>query len=220
MQPHLEATRRRMEQQEVVLLIQDTTELDFTPHPADDMGCLNGEKRFGFYDHTQLAVTPQRLCLGVVSSEQFDRTPESLGQSVVRKHLPIEQKESFRWLTGYRLASQLQGELPTTRCVSIADREADIYDVFVEVTQHRTPADLIIRAHEDRCTPERDEEAGPQACRKVRAEARRSERRLTHTVNLSRTPKRAAREARWGATTTAVRTHHPAPKPSGTPSGK
>jgi hypothetical protein len=85
--------------------------------------------------------------------EEFDRAPETLGKAQDRKALPIEAKESLRWLTGYRLASRLAGENPTTQIVSIADREADIDDIFLEAAEHPTPADFIIRAKIARCTP-------------------------------------------------------------------
>ena len=96
LQPQLEATPRRMREQPVVLIVQDTTELDFTQHPTDDARCLNTDKRFGLYEQVHLAVTPDKLCLGVVGSEFFDRAPESLGKADERRTLPIEEKESFR----------------------------------------------------------------------------------------------------------------------------
>ena len=177
------------------MILQDTTELDFSDHAPDDAGCLNRDDRFGLYDHTHLAVTPERLCLGVVGEEQFDRRPESLGKTRQRRTLPIEQKESFRWLSGYRLASQLACECSAPQIVSIADSEADIYDIFLEAEQHATPADFVIRAKEDRCTPESDPDAGPAAYRKVRAEVSASEIRATRTIDLPQTPKRKARKA-------------------------
>jgi len=195
LQPHVEATKRRMQAEPVVLVVQDTTELDYSDHPPEDARCLNKAERLGLYDHTHLAVTPQGLCLGVVGQEQFDRAPESLGNSAQRKTLPIEDKESFRWLSGYRLASQLQGPCPDTQIVSVADSEADIYDIFLEVLQQATPADFIIRGKENRSTPQRDAEAGGAVYRKVRDEVSVSEVRATRTVELSRTPKRAARRA-------------------------
>ncbi|MCH8840104.1 MAG: IS4 family transposase [Planctomycetes bacterium] len=195
LQPHVEATQRRIKDHSVVLIVQDTTELDFSLHPPDDANCLNKEDRFGLYDHTHLAVTPEQLCLGVVGVEEFDRTPESLGKAKERATLPIEQKESLRWLTGYRLASRLAGETPTTQIVSVADREADIYDIFMEAEQHPTPADFIIRAKIERCTLERDPDSGPAAYRKVRDEVSDSELRTMRTIELPQTPKRKARQA-------------------------
>ena len=195
LQPHVTATLRRINEHPVVLVIQDTTELDYSRHPPEDAGCLNKEERFGLYDHTHLAVTPDRLCLGVVGAEEFDRSPETLGQAQERSNLPIEEKESFRWLKGYRLASQLAGEAPSTKIVSIADRESDIYDIFMEAEQHPTPADFIIRAKIDRCTLEHDPDSGPAVYRKVRDEVSASELRTLRTVDLHQTPKRQARQA-------------------------
>ncbi len=195
LQPHIDATKRRMRECPVVLIAQDTTELDFTLHPPNDAKCLNREDRFGFYDHTHLAVTPERLCLGVIGDGQFDRTPESLGKAKQRESLPIEEKESFRWLTGYRLASALAGECPHTQIVSVADSEADIYDIFLEAQKHPTPADFVIRAKEDRSTPERDCNMGPSAYYKVRDAVSKSEIRIENTIRLPETPKRKARQA-------------------------
>ena len=195
LQPHVDATKRRIREQSVVLMIQDTTELNYSSHPPEDAGCLNKEDRFGLYDHTHLAVTPEGLCMGVVGAEEFDRTPESLGKTQQRKKLPIEQKESFRWLSGYRLACDMQRECPDTQIVSVADREADIYDIFMEVEQQTSPADYIIRAKEDRCTLQRDPDFGPAVYRKVRDEVIASEVRILRTIDLPATPKRKARQA-------------------------
>ncbi len=195
LQPHIEATKRRMKEQDVVLVLQDTTELDFGKHHPKDAGCLNKENRRGLYDHTHLAVTPEQLCLGVVGHKQYDRTPESRGKAKEREHWPLEQKESFRWLKGFRLASDLAGECPDTQIVSVADSEADIYDIFLEAEKHPTAADFVIRAKEDRCTPERDLAAGPSVYRKVRDEVSAAEVRIQKTIFLSKTPKREARKA-------------------------
>jgi len=195
LQPHREATQRRMREQSVVLIVQDTTELDYTQHPPDDARCLNREQRFGLYEQVHLAVTPDRLCLGVVGSAFHDRAAATLGNATARKTLPIEEKESFRWLQGYRLACWLATECPETQIVSIADCEADIYDIFVEAQQVSPRVDYIIRAKEDRSTLERDPAAGPAAYRKVRDEVSGSKLLATRTIDLGQTPKRAARQA-------------------------
>jgi len=196
LQPHREATLRRMREHAVVLIPQDTTELDYTQHPPRDARCLNIEKRFGLFQHVQLAVTPDRLCLGVVGVESFDRAADSLGRALERRTLPIEQKESFRWLKAYRAACELAAACPETQIVSIADREGDIYDIFVEARQQTgVKAEYVIRAQEDRSTLERDPDAGPAAYRKVCDEVRRSKLLMTRTIDLPQTPTRAARSA-------------------------
>ena len=200
LKPHTEATQRRIREQPVVLIAQDTTELDYTDHPPADARCLNTKDRFGLYDHTHLAVTPSGLSLGVVGVEYFDRDEEGLGKSKERSKLPIEEKESFRWLTGYRLAGEISRDCPETQIVSIADREADLYDIFMEAEkqadEHAQAADFIIRAKIPRSLPERDPEAGPHAYKKVRDEVSNSELRSTQVIDLPRTPKRAARTAK------------------------
>ena len=196
LQPHIEATKQRIRTHSVVLVVQDTTELDFTAHPADGQRCLNSEKRFGFYDHTHLAITPEKLSLGILGQELYDRDPASLGRTLERRTLPIEQKESMRWLTGYRLACELTAECPETTVVSVCAAEADIYDIFVESEQHATPAAFIIRSTENRSTPERDPELGPNVYRKVRDEVSVSGVRATRTIDLPQTPQRQARRAK------------------------
>ena len=196
MEPHLAATKRRMCEHPVALIVQDTTELNYSDHPAADARCLNTVNRFGLYLHAHLAVTPDKLCLGVVGTEFYDRAPETIGLSDDREKLPIEEKESFRWLKGYRLACELAAACPETQIVNVADREADIYEIFVEAQQQAEPrSEYIIRAKDDRCTPERDWEAGPATYIKVRAEVSRSKLRTTRTIDLSQTPKRAPRQA-------------------------
>jgi len=196
LEPHLRATQRRMRDHPVVLIVQDTTELDYTQHPPKDARCLNYEQRFGLFEHASLAVTPDKLCLGVVGSELFDREAESLGQTNRRRTLPVEEKEGFRWVKGYRLACQLAAECPDTQIVSVADREADMYDIFVDAQrQTGSRADYIIRAQKDRSTLEPDLESGPAAYHKVRDEVSRSKLRTTRTIELSQTPTRAARQA-------------------------
>ena len=194
--PHQEATRERIKAQPVVLVIQDTTEFDFTSHPPQDAGCLDHPYRFGFYDHTSLAVTPERLCLGVVGEGQFDRTPESLGEADERENWPIEDKESFRWISGYRLASQLAQECPNTQIISVADSEADIYDIFVDAQERKSGAEFLIRAKVNRAIPEKDPAAGPAAYRKVKDEVRASDVRIRKTIELQQTPQRTARLAK------------------------
>jgi hypothetical protein len=213
--PHRAATQRRMAEYPVVLIVQDTTELDYSDHPAQDAGCLNTAERRGLSLHTHLAVTPDKLCLGVVGSEFYARSAESLGKTDQRRKLPLAEKESRRWLTGYQLACEVAGQCPQTQTVSVADSEADMYDIFV---QHReaapgTATDLIIRATRERRTLERDLEQGPYTYRKVAEEVRSSALRLTRTLELSETPHRQARQALLEIRALTVTVKPPAHRP-------
>jgi hypothetical protein len=209
LKPHREATEKRIREREVVLVAQDTTELDYSEHPTKDTGVLDAEDRYGLYDHSHIAFTPERLCLGVLGVEFFSRTPESLGKTRERRNDPIEAKESFRWLQGYRLACDLAASCPNTQIVSVADCECDIYDIFLETQEHDTRADFVIRAKQDRRLPERDPAAGPDAYRSVVDEVATSRLVTTRQIDLPRTPKREPRQATLEIRATQVRVRPP-----------
>jgi hypothetical protein len=195
-QPHRRATECRISGHPVVLIVQDTTELDYTDHPTRDALCLNHEGRFGFYHHVQLAITPQHLPLGVIATKNFDRAPETLGKKSRNVKLPIEVKESFRWLEGYREACQVAAACPNTRIVCVCDSEADIYDIFVDAAAQPGPrADYLIRAYENRSLPELDRSISRRTYRKVRDAVAASPERVRYTHELTVTPKREARTA-------------------------
>ena len=161
--PHRDATLRRMKGEGVVLLAQDTTEIDLTRREERVVGSgpLNEETRFGFFSHVVLAFTPERVPLGVVSEltwgRDLDKFLSNRGESRAekdkkRKELPIEAKESFRWLAGYREGCKVASELPETKVVVISDREGDLFECFSE--RENTPeisrAEWIVRARHNR----------------------------------------------------------------------
>ncbi len=162
LRPHTEATLERMRQEAIVLIPQDTTELDLTRPREKIGGPLNGESRWGLFAHPLLAVTPQRLPLGVVGATIWSRDPKEFAKpkadkSRKRKVKPIEQKESFRWLAGYRRACEVAELLPDTTVVSISDSEGDIYECFVEgAPREGRRAEWIVRACQDRALAEED----------------------------------------------------------------
>jgi hypothetical protein len=113
------------------------------------LGPLNLETRQGLYLHPTLAVTPERLCLGLLNVHRWVREPGSLGQDK-DPNRPLEEKESVRWVDGYRQVDELAEQLPDTRLAYVADREADIYDLFVEAPCPEFAADWLVRAQHDR----------------------------------------------------------------------
>jgi hypothetical protein len=63
-----------------------------------------------------------------------------------RRQREKAQKKSQRWLTAFELTQACVPE--ATRVLTIADREADIYDLFA--LPRRLGADLLIRATQNR----------------------------------------------------------------------
>ncbi len=154
-EPHVAHTKERMAAQKVVLLAQDTTEVDLTrPEQAvEGTGELDGARR-GVLLHEMQAFVPDGTPLGTAWAEVLNRTEGVSHASAAekahqRKQLPIEEKESFRWLTGMRKAREIAQELPTVQCIGVADSEADIYEVFAE-PRGEHPVHWLIRACQDR----------------------------------------------------------------------
>ena len=156
LEPHFAATRQRMAAQPVVLLVQDTTEVQMTrpQQPVVGAGPLDGGTRRGAFLHPLEAFTPDGTPLGAVSMEIWTRPPQARQHSRRekdrrRRRLSIEQKESFRWLQGLRTARPIAQELPQTQIVCLADSEADIYELFAE-PRGEPPVDWLIRARRNR----------------------------------------------------------------------
>jgi hypothetical protein len=152
MEPHLAQTQKRMSAHPVVLCLQDTTELDFNGQETSGLGPLNYEARRGMYLHPTYAVTPQREPLGVTDAWMWAR--EDRDKDGIRHG----QKESTRWREGYERVAEMAVEMPATRLVYVADREADLVDMMARAQEMGTPADWLVRAKHNRCLPDGDGE--------------------------------------------------------------
>jgi hypothetical protein len=144
---HGRSTIDRVRGHEWVLAIQDTTSLDFTDHPATQgMGILDHPARRGLKVHSVLMVSTQGVPLGIIHQEVWSRDPETLGKKHLRRARETKDKESQRWLTALE---RTQESLPEeTNVITVADREADIYDLLA--TPRRPGAELLIRATHNR----------------------------------------------------------------------
>jgi hypothetical protein len=148
---HRAATLDRIKDQQVILVPQDTTFLNFaTEAETKDMGTLRKKDSNQQLLHTSIAITPSRVNLGIVDASLWQRDEKSTGKS--RSTKPIEKKESMRWLNHYDSACEIQGVYPDTTVVSIADREGDIHEWFqhAENQDERRRANYIIRAKANR----------------------------------------------------------------------
>lgn len=172
--PHVKRTVQRMAEQKVVLLIQDTTELDFT-RPESQMtgaGSLGSSSRWGAFLHPLVAFTPDGTPLGTCWATMWARDEPAeetrTEKEQRRKATPFEEKESRRWVDGLREARAVAPQAPAAQCVCIADSEADIYELFVE-PQGPRPVEWLVRACQNRALLEGAEDENGGEVRNIRA---------------------------------------------------
>ncbi len=153
LEPHYQSTKKRMAQHKTVLCIEDTTELDYTSQPQlKGLGPLTYEDQNGLYLHPTIAVTPDRLCLGVLNTLMWSRDPATYGKKSKRREKALEEKESLRWIEGYRNVCKIAKGMRKTRCVYMSDREGDIYELYLEGYLQNYLADYLVRICRDRKT--------------------------------------------------------------------
>ena len=148
--PHIKNSVVRMAAHDVVLCIQDTTELDFNGQKATGLGPLSYESQRGMYVHPTYAVSTSREPLGVLDAWMWAR--ELKDKNGTRAGM----KESLRWIEGYERLTELSTQLPTTRLVYVADREADIKALIVRARDLDTPVDWLVRSKTNRALPDGD----------------------------------------------------------------
>lgn len=126
---HIKSTISRIKEHEIVLMIQDTTNIDLTNHPATSgMGYLDQRKSLGLKVHSTLAASINGVPLGIINQQVWTRDIEELGIAKKRRQRQTQEKESQRWLDGLEQTQEL---VPAEiKVVTIADAEADIFDLF------------------------------------------------------------------------------------------
>lgn len=148
---HQQALLGRLAGVSSLLAIQDTTALNFTAHPATrDLGPLHAPTQHGLWVHSVLLAEPDAAPLGILDQRVWARDPATVGISKQRRQRITGEKESQRWLDAQ--AATLDRLPATVRVVTVADREADIFDLFA--APRRPGADLLIRAAHDRALAE------------------------------------------------------------------
>ena len=161
---HFDATRDRVAGAEgPILILQDTTEFSCQREKPeligitksinsgkDNTGRLRHHTVCGLLMHSSLAVTTQGVPLGLAAVKFWTRDKfkgtSALKRKVNPTRVPIETKESYRWLENLRQSTNLLSE--PGRCVHVGDRESDIYELFCIAAQLET--NFLVRAQTDR----------------------------------------------------------------------
>jgi Transposase DNA-binding len=143
----------------VLLAVQDTTTLNFTSHEAlEGRGPIGrGDKTQGFHAHSTLLLGEEALVHGLLECEVYarDATAQRGRKPGERNRQGASPKESQRWMRSLRQSAQLCGLLPQAEAiVNVADREAEMYELFLEAEQlrheHADRLHLLVRAQHDR----------------------------------------------------------------------
>lgn len=153
-EPHRRRTVRRMMDQDVVLCIQDGSELNYTNlDQCRGLGVLKanqtGAETKGMNLHSTFTVTTNGLPLGILKSQCISPKEKDMNDKRKPSAIPIEEKKTFVWIEHHRDLVELSKEIPQTRLVDVCDREADFFELFDE--QRRNPGvDLLVRASHNR----------------------------------------------------------------------
>jgi hypothetical protein len=142
---HIGRTLHRMQQVPLVLSVQDTTEYNLTHlNATQGLGYCSHKDVRGFMMHSMLALTPEGLPLGILGMKTWTRPLAELGKRAQRKKRLISQKESIKWIEGLFHLSCLKSRCPDTQIVSVCDREADLYELFM--AERPAGVDWLVRA--------------------------------------------------------------------------
>jgi hypothetical protein len=150
LQSHVESTYSRLAQVPVVVAVPESPEGNGTRHPATEgLGPWGHKACQGLFVHRTLAFTPARVPLGLLAQQVWARAPNAVGKRARRTPRPIRQQESQTWRTSLEAVCNARDGCPTTRVVSVGDREADVYDVLA--AERPEGVERLIRASGDRC---------------------------------------------------------------------
>jgi hypothetical protein len=167
---HFDATRARFEAARgTVLLLQDTTEFTYQRARPELVGFTKdvnsgtdkkGRRRHhalcGILMHSSLAVTTDGLPLGLTAVKFWTRKKFKGTAALKRKinptRVPIEKKESVRWLDNLRQSLGLLRQ--PARCIHVGDRESDIFELYCLTRKLGTH--FIVRMQTDRLAGDGD----------------------------------------------------------------
>ena len=161
---HFQATKERcLGDKGQILVLQDTTEISYYSDNTENIGSIKvlpkgidvfgRAQKFtqrGILMHSSLAITTDGLPLGLTAIKFWTRKKfkgrNSLARKVNPTRIPIEFKESVRWVDSLKESTKLLGT--PDKCIHIGDRESGIFELFYAAKASRTH--FLVRTHVDR----------------------------------------------------------------------
>jgi hypothetical protein len=153
---HRERTIGRMKNYQRALVIQDTTDLDFSARlHCNGLGDIGknqtGAVSQGLKMHSSLAVSENGLPLGVLRTQIY---ASHFDEAEKAQDRPIEEKETYRWLAAIDDLNEVAEYLPGTELIAMGDRESDIFELFDYRRRKAPGVQLLVRAKHNRCLEE------------------------------------------------------------------
>lgn len=198
-------TARDCEGQSSILVVQDTTSLNFTSAPATKkLGPITNNDAQGLHLHSAIALRVDGLPIGLLHQHVWARPQKeeedekSLPQ---KRRRPIEEKESFKWLRGMQEARQTLAEEfdaeTRPKIIWVGDRENDLHEALADIDYGNES--LVIRCNQNRAvTTEQGEKSLAHVC------VHEAPLLGKIDIDVRRNGKRAARKARLEARATSV----------------
>jgi hypothetical protein len=154
MATHRQQTCRRIKAHKRVLIIQDTSDLNFSNRlhcnglgdiGKNQTGCVS----HGLKLHSALSVTEQGLPLGVLNAQVYAAHFD--GKDKKNLDRPIEEKESFRWLRTIDDLCEASDWIGSgTELIAMGDRESDLFELFDYRRRKASHIHLLVRAQHNR----------------------------------------------------------------------
>jgi hypothetical protein len=148
LEPHYRTTFERSLSDDRILIVQDSSKINYDSHKATEglgpYGISRGYETHGLITHTAIAINTDGVPLGVIDQKTWARKSQGdikkFGEYKNYKR-PIEEKESYRWIETLKNA---KARMPDKDIVIVGDRESDIYEFFQEALLENT--NFVVRS--------------------------------------------------------------------------
>lgn len=149
---HYDSTCERINEHtgKYILCVQDTSEIDYsTLDDAEGLGYLHKSTK-GLLLHDTMAFTENGTPLGLLDAQVWARKDEDFGKKHKRQQLPIEKKESMKWLNSFNACEKYHDRCSSKTFINIGDRESDLYELFAEKHNSNAKTELLVRCEKTR----------------------------------------------------------------------
>lgn len=128
------STARRVNKEDTLLAIEDTTTLSYRHQGAEELGYTSNSasaKSKGFNVHSVLLLSERTgRTVGLIEQSWYCRDDADYGKSKDKNRRAYVDKESYKWEQASRLMTERLGD-KINKVISVCDREADIYTYLI-----------------------------------------------------------------------------------------